>query len=127
MLGGHFSEENAFVAGALCIGSAESIKSAFALLYNRRLCALDRERAEEMANIFIYHDPGKTKRSLILAADYICVVLQICALSVLGPKYNTVIINDLNGALHLCSELWKINDPARESAFIIAAQNALLA
>jgi hypothetical protein len=69
-----------------------------------------------MANIFIYHDPGKTKRSLILAADYISmVVLQICALSApraLGPKYNTVIINDLNGALHLCSELWKINDRA---------------
>lgn len=43
----------------------------------------------------------------------------------LRPKYNTVIINDLNGALHLCSELWKIND-WRESAFIIAAQNALL-
>jgi hypothetical protein len=81
MLGGHFSEENAFVAGALCIGSAESIKSAFALLYNRRLCALDRERAEEMANIFIYHDPGKTKRSLILAADYIwCGASNMCAL-----------------------------------------------
>jgi hypothetical protein len=45
----------------------------------------------EMANIFIYHDPGKTKRSLILAADYIwCGASNMCALRTARSDQNTI-------------------------------------